>query len=181
MFFSKKSNVKAATGGGKDSGAFTPGTTMENNGTDSVDLEANITEVALYDDPLPPSSFGESTEAHRAPNGLESKLEIDSANATLQPNQTLSVGADGGISEIESFEAVTTQLTDTGEKQATQDVDFRALEEESKEDEEDATLPINVVSISSIKNERESDGEDDSDEDENLCAICLSGYRKYPY
>jgi hypothetical protein len=181
MFFTKKSNLKTVTAGGdeKDVNAFTPGTALEDDC--SVDLEANATGGALYEDYMPPSSFGEPTDAHATPDGLESEVGVDSSCTTLPSDQTLSEGSDEGISEKESFEAATTELTDAGKTQTTQDDDLPVLGEVSKEEEEEeeeAALPNNVTSSSSIKSDHESDGEE-FDEDENLCAICLSGYGKY--
>jgi hypothetical protein len=65
MFFTKKSNLKTVTAGRdeKDVNAcFTPGTALEDNY--SVNLEVNVRGGALYDDYMPPSSFGEPTDAH---------------------------------------------------------------------------------------------------------------------
>ena len=141
---------------------------------DSVDLEANADALALTPIPVAVTALIMTPDDVLA-RGMHSAC-------TAQTEQTLSAESEQGISAQDYTQEVRRsapwQQSADGAK-TDKDLRIPPLAEESKDEEEELQLPKLAPSpkvahsVSCSKDESEV-----GDDEENVCAICLSGYSK---
>ena len=176
MFFKEKKEISKAGGEGDDD--IPQNVTDVQTDADSVDLEANSSYNSLS--PIPKDGVVPVVLTANEEQVVDKAIEAGCSSSADQPQSNRS-GADAALPLLESVTRDRHQLPLQVASSEKLDADLLlpALEE-SKDEEEKALAPPLFLSpnfVSSVSF-RKDESDDVDDEEENLCAICLSEYSK---